>query len=79
MQLSPATVPFLLQMEFGLSLFPLFWLVLAQEMLCVMVGQKEFHKTVVGKSFHLISLPFVFLGPNPKHMEVPRLGVKLEL
>ena len=22
---------------------------------------------------------FVFLGPHPRHMEVPRLGVKLEL
>ena len=22
---------------------------------------------------------FVFLGPNPQHMEVPRLGVELEL
>ena len=24
-------------------------------------------------------LSFVFLGPNPQHMEVPRLGAELEL
>ena len=26
-----------------------------------------------------LSLFFFFLGPNPQHMEVPRLGIKLEL
>ena len=35
-------------------------------------------------SFFLLSLSFffffsVFLGPHPRHMEVPRLGIKLEL
>ena len=34
-----------------------------------------FQETFVRKS----SFPLVFLGPPPRHMEVPRLGVKLEL
>ena len=29
--------------------------------------------------FFFLSLSFVFLGPHPLHMEVPRLGVQLEL
>ena len=30
--------------------------------------------------FFFLSFPFFFfLGPNPQHMELPRLGVKLEL
>ena len=29
--------------------------------------------------FIFITLSFVFLGPHPQHMEVPRLGIKSEL
>ena len=29
--------------------------------------------------FMALYLFFVFLGPHPHHMEVPRLGIKLEL
>ena len=29
--------------------------------------------------FHNFFLSFVFLGPHPRHMEVPRLGVESEL
>ena len=29
--------------------------------------------------FLFLFLSFVFLGPHPRHMEVPRLGVELEL
>ena len=29
--------------------------------------------------FYFIFLSFVFLGPYPRHMEVPRLGVQLKL
>ena len=29
--------------------------------------------------FYLFIFLFAFLGPHPRHVEVPRLGVKLEL
>ena len=29
--------------------------------------------------YFFLSLSFVFLGPHPLHMEVPRLGIKSEL
>ena len=30
-------------------------------------------------SFFFLSFFFIFLGPHPQHMEVPRLGIELEL
>ena len=32
-----------------------------------------------GEKFLFLLLFFVFLGPHPRHMEVPSVGVKLEL
>ena len=39
------------------------------------LGQQLFTRILVNILFHFI----IFLGPHPWHMEVPRLGVKLEL
>ena len=33
---------------------------------------------IICLKFYLLSSFFFFLGPHPQHMEVPRLGVKLE-
>ena len=32
-----------------------------------------------GNPYFIFKIFFVFLGPNPRHVEVPRLGVKSEL
>ena len=45
---------------------------------------ESFHFLLVGKEgvlrhFFLFCFVFVFLGPHSQHMEVPRLGVELEL
>ncbi len=38
------------------------------------------NKAVIFKNLaHYLYFLFVFLGPNPQHMEVPRLGVESEL
>ena len=51
------------------------WTLIARE-----VGAKEGLDLLPGFSFSfLFFLSFVFLGPHSRHMEVPRLGFKLEL
>ena len=37
------------------------------------------HYVTKYKLFYIFFLSLVFLGPHPRHMEVPRLGVELEL
>ena len=40
---------------------------------------QEPHRALLGFFFFFSFLSIVFLGSHPRHMEVPRLGVELEL
>ena len=49
---------------------------------CLLFPNLEIFSAVIFSdvsSFSFFFLFFVFLGPHPRHMEVPKLGVKSEL